>query len=46
MGKVFLQELIQLFDIKINIAVGNIAESTLQTMGLACQKGAAPILWW
>ena len=41
-GKVFLQELIQLFDIKIIIAVGNIAESTLQAMGLVCQKVRHP----
>ena len=42
MGKVFLEELIQLFDIKIIIAVGNIAESTLKTMGLACKKVRHP----
>lgn len=42
MGRVYLQELIQLFDIKVVVAVGNTAESTLKATGIACQKVRHP----
>jgi hypothetical protein len=37
-----LKELIPLFDIKIVVAVGNTAETTLKSMGIACQKVRHP----
>ncbi len=41
-GQAFLKDLIQLFDIKIVVAVGNIAESTLTTMKITCKKVRHP----
>lgn len=41
-GQEFLKELIRLFDIAIVVAVGNTAETTLKTMGIACQKVRHP----
>ena len=41
-GKEFLQELIQLFDIKTVIAVGNTADATLNVMGITCEKVRHP----
>ena len=38
----FLKELIRLFDLEIVVAVGNTAETTLKTMGIACQKVRHP----
>jgi Uracil-DNA glycosylase len=37
-GSAFLDELIQLFDIKTIIAVGNKAENTLNGIGITCHK--------
>jgi uracil-DNA glycosylase len=41
-GQEFLKELIRLFDIEIVVAVGNTAETTLKSMGIACQKVRHP----
>ena len=41
-GQEFLKELIRLFDIAIVVAVGNTAETTLKTIGIACQKVRHP----
>jgi uracil-DNA glycosylase len=41
-GQAFLQELIQLFDIEIVVAVGNTAEVSLNSMEIPCQKVRHP----
>jgi uracil-DNA glycosylase len=41
-GQEFLKELIRLFDIEIVVALGNTAETTLKSMGIACQKVRHP----
>lgn len=41
-GQEFLQELIRVFDIQLVVAVGTIAESSLKTMGIPCQKVRHP----
>lgn len=41
-GQEFLQELIQLFDIQVVVAVGNTAKSSLARMGIACEKVRHP----
>jgi uracil-DNA glycosylase len=41
-GQDFLHELIRLFNIKIIVAVGNTANSSLKSMGIACEKVRHP----
>jgi len=41
-GQEFLQNLIELFNIELIVAVGNTAASSLKTMGIACQKVRHP----